>query len=129
VSWSIDDMVETGAIPPPKFIKIDVDGHEGKVIDGAWRTFARPDLESVLIEIDHRLPDCVAIVDRMVQAGWRYSTDQLRANRKVIFTVEQVQRMRETGKGGFNYIFFRDDKYAELYRQFLATYVPPIKGG
>lgn len=126
VSFALDTLVEAGFIPVPQFIKIDVDGLEHKVVEGCWRTFERPDLESVLIEIDHRIPSCTAIIDRMVEAGWRYSIDQLRTNRKVIFTPEQVARMRQEGTGGFNYIFFRDDKYARLFEEFLKGYVPPL---
>jgi len=126
VSYSLDPLVESGAIPTPRHIKIDVDGLEAKVVDGCWRTLTGPDLESVLIEIDHRIPSCVAIIERMEQAGWRFSMDQLRTNRKVIFTKEQIERMRKNGEGGFNYIFYRDEKYDRLFREFLDGFVPPM---
>ena len=126
VSFSLDSLVASGAVPPPKFIKIDVDGLESKVVEGCWETFARPELESVLIEIDHRIPSCLAIVERMLAAGWRYSMDQLRTNRKVVFTEEQIRRMQKEGQGGFNYIFYRDAKYDRLFADFLDGYVPPL---
>ncbi len=126
VSFSLDSLVSSGAIPSPRHIKIDVDGLESKVVEGCWQTLTGSSLESVLIEIDHRIPSCVAIIDRMVSAGWRYSMDQLRTNRKVIFSVEQIERMRKNGEGGFNYIFYRDGKYDELFRNFLKSYVPPM---
>jgi hypothetical protein len=83
-------------------------------------------LETILIEIDHRIPSCLTIVERMVAAGWRYSVDQLRTNRKVIFTAEQIERIRARGEGGFNYIFFRDDRYATLFREFLKEFVSSL---
>ncbi|MEO5861669.1 MAG: FkbM family methyltransferase [Burkholderiales bacterium] len=126
VSFSLDYLISSKAIPPPKHIKIDVDGLESKVVDGCWQTFTGSSLETVLIEIDHRIPSCLAIVDRMVGAGWKFSIDQLRTNRKVIFTVEQIERMRRNGEGGFNYIFFRDQKYEDLFRDFLKGFVPPM---
>jgi FkbM family methyltransferase len=126
VSFSLDHLVSSGAIPSPQHIKIDVDGLESKVVDGCWQTITGGKLETILIEIDHRIPSCLAIVDRMVAAGWRYSMDQLRANRKVIFTVEQIERMRRAGEGGFNYIFYRGGEYDALFRQFLASFVPPM---
>ncbi len=126
VSFSLDSLVAGGSIPIPKHIKIDVDGIESRVVDGCWHTLSGSGVESILIEIDHRIPSSVAIIERMVAAGWKYSMDQLRTNRKVIFTVEQIERMRSKGEGGFNYIFFRDEKYATLFRDFLKDYVPPM---
>jgi len=126
VSFSLDSLVAGGAVPVPAFVKIDVDGLESRVVDGCWQTFARPEMQSVLIEVDHRIPSSRAIVERMLSAGWRYSMDQLRANRKVVFTEEQIRRMQAEGQGGFNYIFFRDEKYDRLFADFLRGYVPPL---
>lgn len=126
VSYSLDKLVEQGAVPMPDHIKIDVDGLEQKVVAGAWKTLTDPRLQSVLIEIDHRIPTCAAIVQRMLEAGWNYSIDQLRANRKVIFSEEQITAMRNRGEGGLNYVFFRDDKYAQMYAEFLRNYRVPM---
>ena len=128
VSYSLDMLVELGAVPMPHHIKIDVDGLENKVVAGAWKTLTDPRLQSVLIEVDHRIPTCAAIVQQMLDAGWRYSIDQLRTNRKVIFTEVQIAEMRQRGVGGLNYIFFRDDKYAQMYSEFLRNYrIPWVK--
>lgn len=35
---TIDDLVETGALPPPQLIKIDVEGHEAQVLRGGLKT-------------------------------------------------------------------------------------------
>lgn len=126
IAYSLDALVEGNFIPVPKFIKIDVDGLEYKVVEGCWRTLARQEVESVLVEIDHQIPLCNKIIDRLVEAGWQFSIDQLRTNRKVIFSPEQLERMRRKGEGGLNYIFYRDKKYTDLFRDFLADYTPPM---
>jgi len=43
-------------IPTPNHIKIDVDGIENKVINGARKILERPELKSMLIEINDDLP-------------------------------------------------------------------------
>ncbi len=48
----IDSMVERGLIEPPTHIKIDVDGHEVAVVEGAERTLRSSTTKSVLIEVD-----------------------------------------------------------------------------
>jgi FkbM family methyltransferase len=126
VSFSLDALIQGGSVPMPDHIKIDVDGLEHKVVEGAWRTLTDSRLKSALIEIDHRIPICLQIVERMVTAGWRYSIEQLRTNRKVIFTEEQIASMRARGDGGLNYVFFRDERYASMFRSFLANYVVPL---
>ena len=126
VGFRLDTLVERGVIPIPDHVKIDVDGLEHRVVEGAWNTFQSPALKSVLIEIDHRIPKCRDIVDRMLSLGWRYSINQVRANRKVTFTPEDIARMREQGKGGFNYIFYKDEAYDRLFDAYIATYVPPM---
>jgi FkbM family methyltransferase len=37
----IDDLVESGVLPPPNLIKIDVEGHEERVLRGGMKTIAR----------------------------------------------------------------------------------------
>jgi FkbM family methyltransferase len=46
---TLDDLLDGQA---PTLIKIDVEGHEGAVIDGAARTLARPDLMAVIMEVN-----------------------------------------------------------------------------
>lgn len=57
---------------PVSFIKIDVEGHELKVLDGARQTLAvhRP---NILIEIDHDLGDrpVETVFDRILETGYR----------------------------------------------------------
>jgi len=50
IEMSMDWLVEQGTLPQPDHIKIDVDGHEGKVVDGAIKTISK--CKSVLVELD-----------------------------------------------------------------------------
>ena len=64
ISYRLDDFIRQFGILPPDHIKIDVDGAELSVIRGAEETLARPDLRSLLIEIDEeRDQDIVSIVE------------------------------------------------------------------
>jgi hypothetical protein len=47
-------------VPAPTLLKIDVDGAEAAVLDGAAGTLARPELRSVLVEIARAGGDAVA---------------------------------------------------------------------
>jgi hypothetical protein len=47
----LDDLVERFGLPAPRHIKLDVDGGELAVLEGAARTLASPSLATVLVEI------------------------------------------------------------------------------
>lgn len=126
VSLSIDQLIFKHGLPAPNHIKIDVDGLEDRVFKGMTETLKQPGLKTVLIEIDFEHPKCSEIIDHMLALGWKVSADQLGANRKVILRPEQIERMRANGKGGFNYIFFKDDFYQDFFAQFIGKYTPPM---
>jgi FkbM family methyltransferase len=125
VSSTLDALVETGLLPVPDHIKIDVDGLEHRVIAGCRKTLTNPAVKTVLVEIDFRSVHADATIDFMTDLGWKYSMDQLRTNRSFILPTELVQELRAKKRDGLNYIFFRDEKYAHLFKNFLADYTPP----
>jgi FkbM family methyltransferase len=81
ISMPLDDLVEGGHMPFPTRIKVDVDGLEHKVIAGARRTLADKRVHSVLIEINSRVPEHVAIVEQMASVGFDYDEGQVSAAR------------------------------------------------
>jgi FkbM family methyltransferase len=94
---TLDALVQSGAVPVPRHIKIDVDGIEHKVIRGAAATLADRRVASVLVEINAKRDDHWAIVDFMLEQGFSYSE-------------EEAQRaIRTTGAfvGTGNYVFRR----------------------
>lgn len=94
---TLDRLVEDGVIPVPTHIKVDVDGFEHKVIEGAKKTLANPILKSILIEINTHLQQHLELVDYMLSQGFEY--DQ----------AEAMKYMRKEGafEGCSNYIFKR----------------------
>jgi FkbM family methyltransferase len=126
VSTTLDELVESGVVPVPDHIKIDVDGLEHKVIAGCRKTLARPEVQSVLLEVDFASPHSDATLELMESLGWRYSWDQLFTNRSQVLTREFIDRLRKGKRDGMNYIFFKDERYDRLFSDFLAHYTPPI---
>ena len=96
-SLRLDEMVASGAIPPPEHVKIDVDGIEDQVIAGMEGLLANPRLRSVLVEINTHLENHRAIVERMADFGFRYDPAQ----------VEAARRTSGPFEGVGNYVFFR----------------------
>jgi FkbM family methyltransferase len=67
--YRLDDLVEKLGLQPPNHLKVDVDGTELDVLEGARRTLASPQLRSFLIEIDHTLIDPIVAIAE--EAGLR----------------------------------------------------------
>jgi FkbM family methyltransferase len=86
----LDSLIADG-LPVAEHIKIDVDGLEHRVVEGMVDTLQRPELKTVLIEINFDNPRNLDAVKRFEELGWRYSWDQLRTHRKVRFSVEQIK--------------------------------------
>ncbi len=69
VSISIDEFVRiTGVMP--NHIKVDVDGIEPRIVEGARQTLADPRLKSIMIEIDEKDSSHMAIHDVMKASGF-----------------------------------------------------------
>jgi len=65
--YRLDDLVAGMALPAPTLLKIDVDGAEVPVLAGASAMLSRPELRSVLVEVERSGGD--AVVDVLTQAG------------------------------------------------------------
>ena len=123
IGQRLDTLVAEG-LDRPHHIKIDVDGLEHRVIEGMLDVLAEPQLKTVLIEINFDNPKNLAIVDRMAELGWRFSWEQLRINRTVKFTVEKIKTYQKIGKGGLNYIFYKDAFYDDFFTRLFNIYEP-----
>ncbi len=79
VSWTLDAAVADGALPVPRYVKIDVDGFEHKVIAGARATLATGGVAELLIEVNPHLAEHRAMVEELATLGYRHDPDQARA--------------------------------------------------
>lgn len=122
VGFSLDYLVETGQIPTPTHIKIDVDGLEHRVMAGLTRTLDRPELKSVLVETDFAIPESLQIAPAMLARGWRYSEHQVCLSRQYTLSAAELEQRRQEGKGGCNYIWYRGETYDKLFRRFYKTW-------
>jgi len=123
IGQRIDSLIG-GGLPVPDHIKIDVDGLEHRVIEGMLETLRQPKLKTVLIEINFDNPKNLEIIDQFAKLGWRFSWEQLRINRKVKFTVDQIKSYQDRGVGGLNYIFYKDEFYDRFFAELFDSYTP-----
>jgi hypothetical protein len=93
----LDELVQAGAIPVPRHIKIDVDGFEPKVIAGARNTLADPAVKSLLIETNQNLQDHMAMVSELGALGFHFDPAQ----------VDRAERKAGSFKGVAEYVFSR----------------------
>lgn len=68
---SLDSLLSKHSYPVPQYVKIDVDGPELDIVRGMVNTLRRPELKSVLIEIDERLEESKEILNLMMGAGFQ----------------------------------------------------------
>lgn len=50
---ALDALIATHGLPQPNYLKIDVDGHEAKILAGAQKALASPELRGLLIELQY----------------------------------------------------------------------------
>ncbi len=70
LSFRIDDLINQLGLPAPNLIKIDVDGSEIAVIQGAVRVLCGSTLRSLLIEVDEQAPQTPELVQMLDGFGF-----------------------------------------------------------
>ena len=99
VATTLDQLVHDGVLPDPHHIKIDVDGLEHFVLEGASECLNSPTLKSVLVELNTHLAEHRDLVDRLRELGFVFEEQQ----------VEVAIRQEGSFAGIGNYIFYRPD--------------------
>lgn len=80
ISMTVDRLIESGAMPVPEFIKIDVDGFEHRVLKGAARTLADPAVQSVIVELNPRLQEHLDAIEMLRDQGFDFDPQQVRGS-------------------------------------------------
>lgn len=70
-AYRLDDLIETFGLPVPNHIKIDTDGAELRVLQGAELTLSHLDVRSILIEVNEGLDSCSALLNLLSSKGFR----------------------------------------------------------
>lgn len=96
LGFSLDSFVARYPEAFPNHLKIDVDGAEIKVVEGAAKTLRDPRLKSLLIELNEDLPDDLRIVALVEAAG-------LKVKHKKHSDMIERSEFRKL----FNYVFVR----------------------
>lgn len=115
---TLDQCVAMNWIQQPTHIKIDVDGLEANVIDGAEHVLQSSKLQTVLIETDFHCSNSVALLDRMQANGWHFSMDQVCISREGRETPTNWWERLRAGNGVSNIIYYRDKaKYDRIFAE------------
>jgi len=70
LSFTIDDFLQENPDLFPTHIKIDVDGIEQKVIEGAMKTLRDPGLKEVMIELNSNLLEDKWVIEQFADCGF-----------------------------------------------------------
>ena len=96
-STSLDEILYKWNLPAPDYLKIDVDGIESKIIQGAKKTLKNKNLKSILIEININRDEDMAIIDTLKKNNFDYDPGQ----------VDQAERKKGPHKGYAEFLFLR----------------------
>ena len=96
ISYSLDSFLLRFPEYFPNYIKIDVDGLEGKIIKRAKKTLRDSRLKSLLVEINESLPEELKIVQFIKSSGLKFS-------KKEHSQIVEEQEFKDV----YNYIFIR----------------------
>lgn len=120
-SVSIDQLVDSGSMPVPDFIKLDVDGIEHRVLRGAAKTLTNPKVKQILVELNTHLEEHRSIIEWLQSIGFAYDAQQAQG------------ALRKSGdfEGVGEFIFRRVEHDAlkdTLNRLFSITTAPTARG-
>ena len=75
MGMSLDSFIDRFKLPYPTYLKIDVDGNEGLVVDGMIQTLGHEDLREIMIEVDEMIYKDNSIYTTIESNGFRQTLD------------------------------------------------------
>lgn len=106
--FSLDYLHENGVLPRIDHLKIDVDGHEARVIAGAEKLLAADKIKTISLEVDPKLAASPDILKKMGELGWRTNPDQLRYSRFGVKSTGEIEKELAANTYAGNIVFARD---------------------
>jgi FkbM family methyltransferase len=97
ITFTLDYLIEKKFIEVPNHIKIDVDGFEHKVINGAKNTLSKKQLKTLLIETNQNLEEHMNLIGILKEYGFSFDANQ----------VKRAERKDGIFKGVAEYVFRR----------------------
>ena len=94
LSYRLDDLIGVFNLKPPSHIKLDVDGIEWEILQGADATLRRPELRTIWVEINPKGERPCQIRDYLHSCGFRRETLRVQST---------------TGRHASNELFVRGD--------------------
>lgn len=70
LTYRLDDFVEQFGLPIPTHIKIDVDGTEYQVLQGSEKILGRPEVRSILLEVNEERAGAIDILGVLEKNGF-----------------------------------------------------------
>lgn len=77
LSFTLDEMIERFQLPYPNHIKLDVDGIEHAILQGASRALAHSGLISLIVESEETRPGAGSIYDLLRTAGFELASEHI----------------------------------------------------
>jgi len=97
ITFTLDYLIDKKFIEVPDHIKIDVDGFEHRVIEGALKTLENKKVKSLLIETNQNIKEHREIINTLKNFNFLFDIDQ----------VKRAERKQGTFKGVAEYVFKR----------------------
>jgi FkbM family methyltransferase len=87
---TLDELISSGTIPVPDYLKVDVDGFEHKVLAGGMTLLANMKLRSILIELNTHLEEHREVIKLLGTLGFSFDPAQVQAALRISGAFEGV---------------------------------------
>ncbi len=122
ISTTIDQLIESGAIPTPNYLRIDGNGLQIKVLEGARKALANPALREILVRHQAPSSDQQAIIELLGKCGFS-TPSNLQAGDFI-----SPEHPKKTSTLIFKRALEAPPKWVEFTKQFRLAPAPTARG-